>query len=423
MLACPLAAQRVQFPTPAQPVQATSPYAAAPNPYAVAPNPYAAPAAAAPPTTFAAPSAPAVSSPYPATPFTPLTTPPAPAYSPAALGPPPAFDPYAVGGTVAPAPPPALPYAPAPTTFGAAPPAPLAPTSPFAAQPAPYDINPSGEAYWAKTQKLLQELSVEYTFLYGKQSDPSDFGLNRIEVSTTLAFPMFGNIETPLLVTPGFAFNWLQGPVSGPPIVGPPLQAGGPDLPPRVYDAYLDFAWFPHCNEWLGAELGLRPGVYTDFDNVDSDSLRIMGRGAGTIAIMPNTELVLGAVYLDRVDTKILPVIGVHCRPDPDWDIYAVFPNPKIRKFLASVGTTKWYGYAAGEYGGGSWTVARQTTDDYVGYNDIRVIGGFEYETQSQIRGHIEMGFVFDREIVFVSQDPPNFKPDDTFMIRAGVDF
>lgn len=302
-------------------------------------------------------------------------------------------------------------------------PPPLTPAQPFQPQPGPYDMTTSGEGYWQKTQKFLQELSFEYTFLYGKQSDPSDFGLSRAEISSTFAFPMFYNIETPLLVTPGFAVDWLQGPVSGPPIVGPPLMAGGPDLPPQTYDAYLDFAWYPHCTPTLGAELGFRTGVYTDFETFNSQSLRFMGRGAGTIAVSPNADIVLGAVYIDRVDIKILPVVGVHWRPDPDWDAYIVFPNPKIRKFLASVGTTKWWGYAAGEYGGGSWTVTRQTTGDQIDYNDIRVIGGVEWETQSQLRGHFEVGYVFDREIVFRSGDPPNFKPDDTIMLRAGVDF
>jgi len=317
-----------------------------------------------------------------------------------------------------------MPYAPPPPPTFAQPGAAIQPSpSPFQYQPAPYDVTPNGDGYWAKTQKLLQELSFEYTFLYGKQSDPSDFGVNRAEISTTFAFPMFGNIETPLLVTPGFAFNWLEGPVSGPPIPGPPVMAGGPDLPPQVYDAYLDFAWFPRCYDWLSGEFGFRTGVYSDFEFVDSDSLRFMGRAAADVAIAPDMDVVFGAAYLDRVNTKILPVIGIYYRPTPDWDMYIVFPNPKIRKFLAAVGTTKWYGYAAGEYGGGSWTVARQTTDDYVGYNDIRVIGGLEWETQSQIRGHIELGYVFDREIVFVSQDPPDFKPDDTIMLRAGVDF
>jgi hypothetical protein len=52
--------------------------------------------------------------------------------------------------------------------------------------------------------------------------------------------------------------------------------------------------------------------------------------------------------------------------------IKAVFPNPKIRKFLAAVSTTKWYGYAAGEYGGGSWSVSRENIPDRIDYNDIR---------------------------------------------------
>jgi hypothetical protein len=60
---------------------------------------------------------------------------------------------------------------------------------------------------------------------------------------------------------------------------------------------------------------------------------------------------------------------------------------------------------------------------DRIDYNDIRVSGGLEFETQSFIRGHIEVGYVFDREVIFVSRDPPTFKPDDTFMIRGGIDF
>lgn len=412
-------AQRVEFPTPAQPVQ-----------YGVsaAPPTYAAPA---PPPNYSLPAT---------TP--PTLSAPLPTYSAPSLGPPPTFDPYAVGGTTTPAPPaapfaapavptypatapptytPATPFTPYPTT--AAPP--IQPTpNPFQyQQPAPYDLSMSGETYWAKTQRFLQELSFEYTYLYGSHTNSNQFGLDRVELSSTLAFPMFNNIETPLLVTPGFAFNWLDGPESGPPIPGPPPLAGGPDLPPRVYDAYLDFAWFPRFSPALGAELGFRTGVYSDFDHVNSDSVRFMGRGAADIAIAPDMDLVAGAVYLDRVDVKILPVIGIYYRPTPDWDIYAVFPNPKIRRFLATVGTTKWYGYAAGEYGGGSWTVSRETTADRIDYNDIRVIGGLEWETQTQIRGHLEIGYVFDREIVFDSGDPPNFKPNDTIMLRAGVDF
>ncbi len=410
-----LRAQRVEFPTPAQPIQAISPYsapAAVPTYTAPAPAPNYALPATTPPT---------LANPY-------AVAPAVPTYAPPAVGPPPTFDPYAVGGTVTPPPATPYPYTSPPVAPYGAPvtpsPTPMAqPTAPFQSQPAPYDITTSGETYWAKTQRFLQELSIEYTYLYGKHSDPSDFEVSRAEVSTTFAFPMFYNIDTPLLVTPGFAFNWFQGPLSGPPIPGPPEMAGGPDLPPQVYDAYLDFAWYPRFSEMLRAELGFRTGVYSDFDHVTSDSVRFMGRGAADIAIAPDMDVVLGAVYVDRVDVKILPVVGIYYRPTPDWDIYAVFPNPKIRRFMANVGTTKWWWYAAGEYGGGSWTVTRQTTNDRIDYNDIRILGGLEWETQTKIRGHVEVGYVFNREIVFTSGDPPNFTPSDTVMLRAGIDF
>jgi hypothetical protein len=384
LLAAPLSAQRIGFPTP--------------DPYSVPSNPYVVPST----------TPPAVIGPYPTTPF---------GASPA-VGPPPPFDPYAVGGSVAPAPPP-VPYYPPPAPVmppGAPlvpPPAPpLTPgASPLPYQPPPYDIQTSGEGYWAKTQKLIQELSFEFTYLYGKHSDPFDLEITRAEISSTFAFPMFYSIETPLLVTPGFAFNWLEGPATP-----------AADLPPQLYDAYLDFAWFPRCYEWLGGELGFRTGVWSDFDHVNSDSVRLLGRALASVAVSPNTEILFGAVYLDRVDVKLLPAGGVYYRPTPEWDLYLVFPNPKARKFLTAIGNTKWYGYAAGEYGGGSWTVQRAVADR-IDINDIRVIGGLEWETQTLIRGHIEVGYVFDREIVYTSGMPPSFTPDDTVMIRAGVDF
>ena len=90
--------------------------------------------------------------------------------------------------------------------------------APIQWQPAPYTT--SGEGYWQKTQRFLQELSFEHTYLYGDHTDPFDLEINRTELSSTFAIPILYNIETPLLVTPGFAANWLEGPLTSVPPTG-----------------------------------------------------------------------------------------------------------------------------------------------------------------------------------------------------------
>lgn len=270
----------------------------------------------------------------------------------------------------------------------------------------------------SRYRRFIEELRAEHTWLIGDHSEDA-LEIHRTEISTTCTYPVFGNIDTPLLLTPGFAFNWLEGPIGDP--AGVPR---GPDLPPRMYDAYLDAAWYPQFNPLLGAELGVRTGVWTDFNEVNTDSVRILGRGAGVVTMNPNMQLVVGATYIDRVRIKLLPVAGIRWRPAPDWDLYLVFPNPKVRRRFSAVGATTWYWFVAGEYGGGSWTVDRAGTGDRIDYNDLRVTGGFEWETPSATRGQLEVGFVFDREVIFGDTlDPRNFEPNNTLLVRVGVDF
>ena len=270
----------------------------------------------------------------------------------------------------------------------------------------------------ARLQRFLQQISAEHTYLYGDQG-ANDLEINRTEIAATFGVPIFYNPDTPLLITPGFAFNWFEGPATP--------EA---DLPPRVYDAYLDGAWRPKFNDFLAADLGLRTGVWTDFDAISTDSIRVLGRGLGIISLSPRMDLIGGVYYLDRNRIALLPAGGVHWRPNTEWDAYLVFPNPKVRKRFVNIGSSQWWWYVAGEYGGGRWTIQRDPggvagdVEDDIDYNDIRVIGGLEWETATQARGHLEIGYVFDREILYdQTQAPAKFELDDTFMARVGFDF
>ncbi len=406
--AAPSRAQRVEFPTA---VPGSTPYGSV-YPAAPAGTPVY-------PTTPAPLSTPS----YPAVPTYP-SIPAAPAYDPyanPALGAPPVDVPYAASPGASPfgAPPQSVIGQPYPSTPATATGSTLFEngSTPQWSNSATYNYQNS-DGTVQRLQRFLQQISFEHTYLYGDHAN-DDLEINRTEMSATFGVPIFYNPNTPLLITPGFAFNWLEGPA------GPEA-----DLPPRIYDAYLDTAWYPRFSPTIGADLGVRTGVWTDFENVSTDSIRILGRALGVITLSPRMDLLAGVWYLDRNDIALLPAGGVHWKPNTEWDAYLVFPNPKIRKRFVNVGASQWWWYVAGEYGGGRWTIERDPAgvaagaDDDIDINDIRVIGGFEWETQTQARGHIEAGYVFNREIIYDgTRLPPVFELDDTFMVRVGFDF
>lgn len=331
------------------------------------------------------------------------------------VGPPPQFDSYgSPGGQVVLAPPPsagfASPYPQAPTiapdpAFANPQPAPLTGGWPLAWESGAYELQGAGTG-GVRFTRFVQQLDGEYTHLFGGGS-ARDLELNRVEVSSTFAWPLLGDLDAPLLLTPAFVYNRFDD--------SDFIAANG--FPRDTYEAYLDAAWLPVINEWLTAELGLRTGVWTDFDEVNSDAVRVLGRGVAAIRFTQYAELMAGAVYLDRERVKLLPVLGVRWRPSPDLHIEAVFPSPVARKRLRTAGTTDWWMFVAGEYGGGSWVISEAPTG--FDYNDLRVSVGLEFETPSRVSGRFEVGYVFEREFYLPGAVVREF--EDTVMLRAGI--
>ena len=95
---------------------------------------------------------------------------------------------------------------------------------------------------------------------------------------------------------------------------------------------------------------------------------------------------------------------------------------------------TQVWAYLGAEYGGGSWTVRRlfqdQVISDRVDINDVRIFTGLEWLGPRNVTGFFEIGYVFNRELVYV-EDPGGPNPDrlsrlkieDTMMIRTGISF
>jgi len=271
-------------------------------------------------------------------------------------------------------------------------------------------LPPAGQAYPAGTfatmQRFLQQVHLDFVWMPG--NGPEELGIQSADLGATFAVPFFYNQQTPLLVTPGFAVHFWN---------GPSVQL---DMPPRTYDAYLDAAWNPQVTPLFGGELGGRVGVYSDFAKFDSDSLRYQGHGLAVLSFSPSFQVKAGVIYLDRQHIKLLPAGGIVWTPNSDIRFEILFPNPKLAKRLTTYRNTDWWLYARGEYGGGSWTVAQGNDAVPTDYNDLRFGLGLEFDRLTGWTGLFEVGLAFERELLFGSVGN-RFRPNPAVYVRGAL--
>ena len=286
-------------------------------------------------------------------------------------------------------------------------PGPLA-AEPPTAVPAISDLPPGAK------QGVLQEVAFTNTWLSG--SEPDDLEIFDSELRVSLGMP-FPTVRTPLVITPGVGMHLFDGP-------------DAPDLPSRVYDAYLDILWKNMLDPNFTFDIALTPGWYSDFEQNSDEALRIGGRVLARYQWTPITKFMLGLAYLDRDDVDVigiegvLPIIGVVLTPNDDLRLELVIPKPRVAWRTSVDGCHEQWWYVRGEFGGGTWAIERQSgLPDVVNYSDLRISLGHELKYNGDPIAWLELGYVFDREISYDSGSTPDFSPNNTIMLRAGLGY
>lgn len=234
-----------------------------------------------------------------------------------------------------------------------------------------------------------------------------ELGIFSINLSETIEVPRFEGFS----VTPYFGVHYLDGPIQT-------------DLPARVYDTSVAFRWFKKHNEKWSYELEVAPGVYSDFKNVTSDSLRITGKGLAYYVHSRSKQFVMGVVYLDRENIQMLPAAGMIMWFSEGSRLELIFPKPKFTYRIEKTEELERWAYVAGEFGGGSWGIRRGPSgiDDIATYSDLRLIGGLETKHTGGMISKLEVGFVFNRKLEYKS-DIGNYDISPTGMMRYQLTF
>ncbi|MDX1927539.1 MAG: hypothetical protein SFV81_13540 [Pirellulaceae bacterium] len=282
--------------------------------------------------------------------------------------------------------------------------------------------NPQGSVFngspaYPQVLRLFQGPRFRHAWIYGSKDDDA-LEINDSDVALAFAIPNFMYSTQPVYILPSFSVHQWDGP-----------RGGVADLPAIAYSAFVDAGWQSDPARIMGAELGGRVGWFSDFSANTTDSLRFIGRALGRVRLTPAATLKLGVIYLDRNKVKLLPAGGLLWQPNPETRFDLFFPEPKLAHYLATVGTMDTWWYVGGYYGGGSWTVKRASgAKESIDINDIRLLLGLEWGRNDQMRdgrrvGFLEVGYVFQRELLYKQSPADNLDLQDSIMVRAGFGY
>ncbi len=239
----------------------------------------------------------------------------------------------------------------------------------------------------------------------------NELNINTIGLATTINIPKFLNGPSPLKISPGYIFNFWNGPT------GPTF-----DLPAQAYSSYLAFDHITDPSKRSGLESNFTVGFYSDYKNTSSNGLRLTGKLLGWSRLNKYTVAKFGVEYFDRLDIKLLPAFGLYMNPNDDMKLDLYFPKTKLAHRLRINNYDAW-GYIGAELGGGSWAIDRANgMKDQADVNDVRAFFGIEWMGSSQVTGFLDLGYVFNREIVYRSSTP-NLDLSDAMMLRFGFAF
>lgn len=301
--------------------------------------------------------------------------------------------------------------------------------------PSPYGYPPATAepTWWYNTTSTIQTQTQEamrlcqgtrfrYTYLPGNGDfsgvGPYEVASNDAEVSLVFAFPKCLGGTQPWYLMPGYVQTLWAGPT-----------VPGTDLPPNAFGAFVDSACETDPKQTFGGELGMRIGVFSAFDAINSQSIRYQLKALARLRCTPNSTMRGGIYYIDRNQIKLLPAFGVLWVPNQDtrWDIF--FPEPTFAHYLTTCGSADVWWYLTGYYGGGAWTIENvDGSDDNIDINDIRIMLGFETGRNDLLRQgfrsfFFEVGYAFNRELVYRYNTAASIDLNDSLVFRTGFGY
>ncbi len=184
----------------------------------------------------------------------------------------------------------------------------------------------------------------------------------------------------------------------------------GVPVPERGHALALSFtSQWRFADKW-SLRTELRPGLYTDFEDLTGDDFNMPLTVALGYQIRSDLTLVAGLNVDLRSDQPVIGGPGVIWRFADAWRLFAVLPRPQLEYSPTSRLTL----FAGGELKGITFRVAEDFGNSYgepalnndsVSYRELRAGGGVRWDFNRAFRFTVAGGYAWDRRFQFKRSD------------------
>jgi hypothetical protein len=199
-------------------------------------------------------------------------------------------------------------------------------------------------------------------------------------------------------------------------------DSAGLQLPDQLVQLNLDagLAW-----RFVGGtalQFGLKPGIYSDFEEVSADALAFPSSLALIQSFDPTVSGIIGLELRPSFETKIMPLIGVAWQPLDVLRVEAGLPRSR----LSCVFNNAWSGHLGLTWNNVSYQLREKGDFDRkrLEVEDFRLYAGATRRLSDLLQITGEIGHRFDRQFEFryTTDDlPRKVEVEDAFYIRVGV--
>ncbi|MDO4576352.1 MAG: DUF6268 family outer membrane beta-barrel protein [Planctomycetia bacterium] len=262
-------------------------------------------------------------------------------------------------------------------------------------------------------QSFFQKIDFKQTVL-DSFGGGDRLGISTTEITATFALPAFQG-RGYFLFQPWFTQNvWYATPETY-------------RYADSLFQAGISLGWMKEWNERWSLFAFFAPNYSGDYKSYAGQGFRFPG---GVVLDWKQSDTLkwsVGVVYTAWEQWSVLPYGGVTWTPNEDWKWELVLPRPRIcRRLNSPFSEKRYWGYLAGEYGGGIWNVETPygSRDDLLSYRDLRCMVGIEGDKRriGALDWSAEIGVAFCRKVYWDRSDAV-FRPEPGLVMRLRITY